>query len=235
MSIPYFFAKNLTNTPTEIQLDEDNARHALQVLRMKKGDTLWLTDGNGTLLKASILNDHKKNCQVRILEKKIQSKAETHVSIAISLLKNSSRFEWLLEKCTEIGVAEIFPLICERTEKQKIRMDRLNNIIISALLQSQQAWMPQLHEPSEFSDIVTNSKAGNKFIAHCQEENKKELVQLIKAAGPSRFILIGPEGDFSSEEIALSIKNGFVPVSMGNNRLRSETAAVVAAAILQME
>jgi 16S rRNA (uracil1498-N3)-methyltransferase len=146
------------------------------------------------------------------------------------LIKNTNRFEWFLEKATEIGVSEIIPIICERTEKQNFRHDRMKNILISAMLQSQQAWLPILHEPIKFLEVVKNSSQQNKYIAHCSEEEKKELSN--ETSRKSSIILIGPEGDFTKNEIELAIENKFVPVTLGDTRLRTETAGMVAAVLL---
>ena len=153
------------------------------------------------------------------------------ITIAISLLKNTNRFEWFLEKVTEIGVSEIIPLICERTEKEKFRHDRMNQICISAMLQSQQVWLPVLHEPLPLSNqTIKQFIHQQKFIAHCYDGYKQQLNH--QTINPSSLILIGPEGDFTKAEIELAMQNNFVPVSLGETRLRTETAGVVAAAIL---
>ncbi|MES1221018.1 MAG: RsmE family RNA methyltransferase, partial [Bacteroidota bacterium] len=155
------------------------------------------------------------------------------ISVAVSLIKNTSRFEWFLEKATEIGVNEIIPLICERTEKQKFREDRMRGILISAMLQSQQTWLPVLHEPVLFKKVIENSAHEQKFIAHCIEEKKLNLTKLVNYEMDSQIILIGPEGDFTKEEIDLAMHHHFRPVALGETRLRTETAAMVAATILK--
>jgi 16S rRNA (uracil1498-N3)-methyltransferase len=152
--------------------------------------------------------------------------------IAISLIKNRDRFEWFLEKATEIGVTAIIPLICERTEKEKFRFDRMQGICISAMLQSQQVWLPVLHEPIPFKQVIEEAKQEQKFIAHCMPGEKGNLAGLVNKELSSRIILIGPEGDFTREEADLAIQYQFSPVALGETRLRSETAGVVAATIL---
>jgi len=150
-------------------------------------------------------------------------------------LKNSNRFEWFLEKATEIGINEIIPLICERTEKQKFRYDRMKGICTSAMLQSQQVWLPILHEPRPFNHLtIEQFKQSQKFIAHCIEEKKRNLSDLVNDSLPSQIILIGPEGDFTPDEIQLALQNHFIAVSLGETRLRAETAGVVAATILRI-
>lgn len=205
----------------------------MQVLRMKSGEQINLTDGKGNLLTAVIEDDHKKHCHVRITDQLFTAPASRKISVAVSLIKNNSRFEWFLEKATEIGVNEIIPLICERTEKQKFRTDRMQNILVSAMLQSQQSRLPVLQEPLLFNNIVKESTHQQKFIAHCIEDRKATLSDLINDSLSSQIILIGPEGDFTKEEIDLAMKYHFMPVALGETRLRTETAAIVASTILK--
>lgn len=231
MALPFFYIADYTDTQKSINLDEDTSRHVVQVLRMKAGEQLNLTDGKGTLLTCEITDDHKKHCVVDIKEVRHKAQGARKVSVGISLLKNSNRFEWFLEKATELGVTEIIPLICERTEKEKFRYDRLQGICISAMLQSQQVWLPVLHEPVSFTDLQFLQYANHqKFIAHCEESNKTPLTA--QPINQLTIILIGPEGDFTSPEIELALSNGFIPVSLGETRLRTETAGVVAATLL---
>src|ERR1700744_5281644 len=234
MALPLFYIASYNAEQQEVVLDEDNSRHIVQVLRMKPGDPLQLTDGKGLLLTASILHDHKKKCVVRVQSTLTLPPKEPRVSIAISPLKNASRFEWFLEKATEIGVGEIIPLLCERTERQHIRQDRLQHILVSALLQSQQTWMPVLRPPTPFSQWVKEAGYADRLIAHCLEEPRptEDLAAWRRHPPTTSLILIGPEGDFSPEEVTLALKEGFVPVTLGGNRLRTETAGVVAATLL---
>ena len=237
MTLPLFFHPQLERTPGNIILEEDNSKHIVQVLRMKKGEQINLTDGKGNLITAEIINDHKKRCEVRVTASRHTPHASRKISIAISLLKNSSRFEWFLEKSTEIGIIEIIPLICKRTEKQKFREDRLQNILISAMLQSQQSWLPVLHTPIDFELLFRQQDAINasqKFIAHCHPDQKRNLGDLVNETLSSQIILIGPEGDFTIEEVEFAKQNHFMSVSLGQTRLRAETAGVVAATILKI-
>lgn len=234
MNLPYFHITNYQPGNTRVELDEENSRHAVQVLRMKQGDPLRLTDGKGYLLTASITEDHKKHCLVTISAAVQESPRDKKSSIAISLLKNSSRLEWFVEKATEIGVFEITPLLCARTEREKFRMDRMQQIAVSAMLQSQQAWMPVLHQPMPYELFFRQEEVAGtekKFIAHCEEGGEKKTLVSFSPFRES-IILIGPEGDFTEKEIALAVTAGFIPVSLGSTRLRSETAGIVAAAIL---
>jgi 16S rRNA (uracil1498-N3)-methyltransferase len=228
MNLPFFFVENLSDK--RIVLDEDTSKHMINVLRMEKGEEVLLTDGKGKKAKAAIVDDNRKKCVVEISSFEMIEERKYKVAIGISLIKNSSRFEWFLEKATEIGVSEIIPLICARTEKEKFRFDRMQNILISAMLQSQQCWLPVLHEPTEFEEAIHFSFE-QKFIAHCEESNK-QLLSSQQLNGSNQLILIGPEGDFTHEEIKSAIKNNFIPVSLGNTRLRTETAGMVAATLL---
>lgn len=229
MSLPLFFVDNLSPSSI-VQLDEDRSRHIIQVLRMKEGEKLRLTDGKGHFAEAAISDAHKKHAGVQVLSLVEIPPASSKLTIAISLVKNASRFEWFLEKATEFGVHEIVPMICERTERQKFRHDRMIGICKSAMMQSLQAWVPVLSEPVMFNEIISNAKQQQKMIAHCERDAKVEFASLFNPSLQSHIILIGPEGDFSSTEISAAVKNNFVPVTLGNNRLRTETAGIFAAA-----
>jgi 16S rRNA (uracil1498-N3)-methyltransferase len=234
MAIPYFYFAHLSTMREEFALNENSSRHIIQVLRMQQGEVLRLTDGRGLSVHANIHEANKKKCIVQIVEKQKQEPPKRSVSIGLSLLKNVSRFEWFLEKSTELGVSEIIPLKSARTEKQQFRGDRMKSILESALIQSQQVWMPILHEPQNFNSWVANVQADQKFIAHCENGNKRKLSEMVGVNSSSQLILIGPEGDFTKEEIQLAISHQFVAVELGDNRLRSETAAIAAAAVLKL-
>jgi 16S rRNA (uracil1498-N3)-methyltransferase len=229
MNLPFFFVEDLTNK--QIILDEDTSKHMINVLRMQEGDEVLLTDGKGKRANASIIDDNRKKCVVEISSIEVEEKRKSKVAIGISLIKNVSRFEWFLEKATEIGVNEIIPLICVRTEKEKFRFDRMQHILISAMLQSQQCRLPVLIEPIEFKKAIELSFE-QKFIAHCEETNKQSLSLQQLNNSTSQLLLIGPEGDFTHEEIETAMKNNFTPVTLGNTRLRTETAGIVAATLL---
>ncbi|MCX6316032.1 MAG: RsmE family RNA methyltransferase [Bacteroidetes bacterium] len=233
MSLPFFYIASYTEGNSPITLDEDTSRHVVQVLRMKIGERIHLTNGEGTLLTCQITDDHKKHTQVTVENTTQHPTPARSVTVAISLLKNTNRFEWFLEKATEMGVRSIIPLICERTEKEKFRTERLQGICISAMLQSQQTWLPVLQEPVPFEKIEQWKTAnGTNFIAHCMPDQKQSLTTAEKSAFTHSLICIGPEGDFTSNEVALALQQGFIPVSLGETRLRTETAGMVAAALL---
>lgn len=234
MQLPFFYIEpSLAELPL-IQLDEDNSRHVIQVLRMRTGEHMNLTDGQGLLLHTEIVDDHKKHCQVKVLSKTCHEKKGRDLTMAISLLKNNARFEWFLEKATELGVRRIIPLLCERTEKQKFRMDRMKGILVSAMLQSQQCWLPELPEPVKYQDLDHwVNGTGDKYIAHCMEEYRSPISRL--PSSQQGLIAIGPEGDFTQNEVQLAIDKSFVPVSLGETRLRTETAGVIAATLFLLK
>jgi 16S rRNA (uracil1498-N3)-methyltransferase len=241
MSLPYFYIDQLDISQKEIVLDEETSSHIVQVLRMKAGEKLQLTDGKGNLATGNILDSHKKHCTVQIEATHYQQPITKKVSIAISLVKNTSRFEWFLEKATEVGITEIIPLVCERTIKEKFRFDRMKGICVSAMLQSQQSWLPLLHQPIAFDLLFQQEELKDihqKFIAHCEQGNKQSITRFLhsseKKTDIHSLVLIGPEGDFSSKEIELALQHQFIPVSLGETRLRTETAGIVAATLLQL-
>ena len=231
--LPYFYIKEFNPDQSGLTLDEDNSRHAIQVLRMKNGDLMHLTNGNGQLLTAVVTNDHKKHCEVRVDVIEPKPKAGPEVTIAVALTKNTARFEWFLEKAAELGVSRVVPLLTRRTEKQKFKEERLQNILVSAMLQSQQTWLLQLQAPVVFDDFMQAEAfqgVTNKYIAHCIETDKQSL----QYQTTSSLILIGPEGDFTEEEITMALEKGYKPVTLGSTRLRTETAGMVAAALLRV-
>lgn len=241
MAVPFFYIDDLDASATIITLNEETSKHVVQVLRMKEGEELNITDGKGNLLMAAITDAHKRNCVVKTKAASFKPQAARRVSIAISLVKNASRFEWFLEKATEIGVTEIIPLLCERTERQHFRYDRMKGILISAMLQSQQTWLPVLQEPVKVEEYIRQtgtSDGATKFIAHCIESDRQSLSSILSGvegqinSSPNRIILIGPEGDFTPNEIELALQHQFIPVTLGETRLRTETAGVAAAVLL---
>jgi 16S rRNA (uracil1498-N3)-methyltransferase len=235
VNFPFFYKEDLVADAQHVTLDEDTSKHIVQVLRMKSGERLQLTDGKGNLYTAAITENHKKKTVVQIESHSYSQPPSQKVTIAISLLKNTARFEWFLEKATEIGVTEIIPLLCHRTEKEHFRYDRMKNILVSAMLQSQQVWMPELHEPVRFEDLINREFDNtNKLIAHCEEDNKQSISNYKMAGSFNSLLLIGPTGDFTKEEIALAKQQDFKPVTLGATRLRTETAGIVAAALLKV-
>jgi 16S rRNA (uracil1498-N3)-methyltransferase len=234
MNLPYFFLREYGQSQQQLSLDEDTSRHIVQVLRMKAGEKLNLTDGKGTVLNTEIISGHKKSCEVRILGTTHAANRPVKITMGVSLLRNNTRFEWFLEKATELGIAVIVPLLCERTIKEKFRFERMQQICISGMLQSQQAWLPELHQPVAFDLLFRQEdilSIDNRFIAHCEGHDRKSLAGFMPLNG-NVILLIGPEGDFSPNEISLAEINNFTAVSLGDTRLRTETAAVAAASLL---
>ena len=237
MSLPFFYIDQDHFDNDLLTLGEDTSKHVVQVLRMKEGDEMYLTNGRGILLTVSITEAHKKKAVVKILAQQTFQPLLRKVTIAVSLLKNPSRLEWFLEKAAELGVYQIIPLLCDRTEKMQFRKDRAQQILISAMLQSRQTFLTQLMDPVKTATLFSSdiiSSFDQKWIAHC-EEGKKRTISEVAAVGKNIIMLIGPEGDFMEKEISDAIRQGFQPTSLGNNRLRTETAALTAAAILCMQ
>ncbi len=234
MALPFFYAENLSPAGTVLALDEATARHVTQVLRMKAGNRLYLTNGKGKKLTATIQEQYKKECRVYIEDESDVAVQQPRVTIAISLLKNTSRFEWFLEKATETGVNSIVPLICERTERTHFRVERMKHILVSAMLQSQQCWLPELPGPQRFAEWISRAEGGNKYIAHCLDTVKTGLGGSAALTG-DKVVCIGPEGDFTPAEIDTALLHRFTPVSLGNTRLRTETAGIAAAILLRMQ
>ncbi|MEO8764081.1 MAG: RsmE family RNA methyltransferase [Ginsengibacter sp.] len=233
MQLPFFFEEN-PPVNDELILSEESSKHVVQVLRMRESGQLLITNGKGQVLTAFIIAADKRKTTVKITGKTFDPRRTGKVSIAVSLIKNKSRFEWFLEKATEIGVSEIIPLICQRTEKQHFKYERMNAILVSAMLQSQQAWLPIVQEPLHFEDLLKYQHS-HKFIAHCIEGEKSRLNRELTGNDNSLrndLVLIGPEGDFTKEEVKAAIQHNFIPVSLGDTRLRTETAALVAAVLL---
>jgi 16S rRNA (uracil1498-N3)-methyltransferase len=230
MSLPFFYESELQQAASHFTLSEETSRHCIQVLRMKSGEKLLLTNGKGLICTASIAGEDRKKA-VAVIEKKEQSPPpHRKISIAISLLKNTGRFEWFLEKATEIGITDIQPLLCSRTEHTRFKTERMQGILISAMLQSQQPWLPVLHEPAAFDSVVTAGTWQQKLVAHCLDGSKQTLLTIPPANEVQ--LLIGPEGDFTPAEITLALDNSYTAVTLGNTRLRTETAGMVAAALL---
>ncbi len=232
MSAPFFYSKDFLPSQPNV-LGEETSRHIIQVLRMKKGEQVHITNGKGYLFSTEIKEADKKQTTVSTLDTSYQPLLQKKLTVAVSPLKNAGRYEWFLEKATEMGVSQIIPLISKRTEKLHNKPDRMRNIIISAMLQSKQTWLPSLSDPVLFFDFIKSDMAGQKYIAHCDEVgNKQPLSAFIPFMDAS--IMIGPEGDFTSDEIAMALQVGYTPVSLGNNRLRTETAAMVAVSIMNL-
>ena len=229
-----FYAPDILSTHC---LPEEESAHCVRVLRHTAGDVLTVTDGLGMLYEARILNPHPKHCELEILSSAQQAKHHNGVvHIAIAPTKNIDRLEWALEKCTEIGADRFTPLLCRFSERKNLRQDRLEKVILSAAKKSLTDYLPQLDPLTDCSDFIRSCSADYKFIAHCYRESERVLlrdtINTIRSNSDIQnatfCVLIGPEGDFSPEEVQLALQNGFQPVLLGNARLRTETAGVVA-------
>jgi len=217
----------LENPKNQIILSTEESRHTTKVLRKKEGDILNFTDGKGKLYKAEITVSDKKKCQLNIISSQIQKKQHNyHLHIGIAPTKNIDRFEWFLEKATEIGIDEITPIICSRSERKIIKLERCKRILRSAIKQSLKYYLPKINDTITFNQLLKKNLVANKYIAHCGNLKKKDLKKTDRKE--RTLILIGPEGDFSKEEIEMALKNNFKPVSLGNSRLRTETAGIIA-------
>ncbi len=220
---------------TTHELPDEEAAHCLRVLRLATGDKITLTDGKGHFYEAEITAHTTKKCEVNIISSTEQPPLwQGHLHIAIAPTKNMDRMEWLTEKITEIGIDEISFLNCRFSERKVVKLERINKILVSAIKQSLKAQLPQLNAMSNFSDFIKQPFSGQKFIAHCYEHDKK-LLKDVMIAGEDALVLIGPEGDFSEEEVEMAIKFGFVPISLGPSRLRTETAALVACNLMNLK
>lgn len=195
---------------------------------MRKGDHVFLMNGKGSIFEAVIQIPDAKVCRLEIIQEERQQKRRLyHLTVAIAPTKNMDRFEWFVEKSTEIGIDRIIPLICSHSERKDLKIERLEKILISAMKQSGQLYLPELSQPIAFKDLINQPFDGDKMIAHCEEGSKNGLKNSI-APGKNVLILIGPEGDFDADEISYAIGQGYMPVSLGESRLRTETAGIVA-------
>ncbi|WP_442589375.1 16S rRNA (uracil(1498)-N(3))-methyltransferase [Pedobacter sp. AW31-3R] len=210
-------------------LSQEESWHCTKVLRLVVGDVVHLIDGRGGLYEAEIITESKKSVTLRVLKTTTgYQKRNHHLHIAIAPTKNIDRIEWFLEKATEIGIDQITPLLCERSERKVVKEDRLNKVITSAVKQSLQAYHPVLNEMVNFKDFIATATADYRMIAHCVDGEPRQFISQITQTGGSYLILIGPEGDFSAAEIELALQNNFNPLTLGNTRLRTETAALAA-------
>lgn len=222
-----FYSPNITAVSKEFSFDKEESKHIIRVLRKLEGNVLFVTNGLGELFTTEIILASEKKCIVKIVSTKITKPSDFYIHLAVAPTKMNDRFEWFLEKATEMGIHEITPIICDRSERKIIKTERFDKIILSAMKQSLQYYLPKLNEPISFKDFINQKHDGNLYIAHCEETDKKLLKNNIKPK-EKYTILIGPEGDFSEKEIQFSLTNNYIPVSLGNTRLRTETAAVVA-------
>ena len=214
-------------------LSEEESKHCIRVLRMEQGDELHITDGKGTMYRCKVVDANAKRCTVEVVERWDEwEKLPYRLTMAVAPTKNIDRFEWFLEKATEVGISEVYPIECDHSERRQIKLEREEKVITSAVKQSLKAYHPTLHDLTPVKRVMAMDFDGDKYIAHCNDElgEREYLGSLIKKER-NTLILIGPEGDFSPEEINFALQNGFKAISLGKQRLRTETAAVVATVI----
>lgn len=223
-----FYSNTITSDSSQFTFDKIESRHIVKVLRKSENDILQITNGKGDLFTVKVLIPNDKKCLCEIISKESKSSSRNYkLHIAIAPTKNNDRLEWFLEKATEIGIDEITPILCKHSERKIIKEERLEKVIVSAMKQSLKFRLPKLNPLISFSDFIKQDFGGQQFIAHCEESDKKSLKNELKI-GSDITILIGPEGDFSTDEILPAIKQNFVPISLGESRLRTETAGIVA-------
>ncbi|HUH17705.1 16S rRNA (uracil(1498)-N(3))-methyltransferase [Albibacterium sp.] len=224
-----FYTPDIENQSLHYDLSEEESKHCTRVLRLKTGAKITLIDGRGGVFSGVIADSsNKKRTRVNILSFVEDSRGRNYnLHLVVAPTKSLDRYEWFLEKATEIGIDEITPIICEHSERTAMKLDRLNKIVIAAMKQSQQSFLPIVNEPIKLKDFFQLKVQGKKFIAHCVDHEKMQLKDTLKK-NEDAVILIGPEGDFSDTEIEKALSSGYIPITLGNTRLRTETAALVA-------
>lgn len=222
-----FYNPTITEDTKSFVFDKEESKHIIKVMRKKQGDILFVTNGLGFLFKTEIIIAMDTKCSVQIVSFEKSEPLKYHLHLAVAPTKMNDRYEWFLEKATEMGISEITPIICDHSERKFVKTDRFDKIIQSAMKQSLQYYLPKLNEPIAFKDFMKIKNSGRNFIAHCEETDKKSLKDVL-LPNENITIMIGPEGDFSDKEIKIALENNYIPVSLGNTRLRTETAAVVA-------
>jgi len=222
-----FYNPSISETDKGVVFPKDESKHIVKVLRKKEGDNLNVTNGKGFLFTVEINDANPNKCKASILNFEKEHDKKYHLHLAVAPTKMNDRYETFLEKATEIGIDQITPIICDHSERKNVKTNRFERVLQSAMKQSLHYTLPKIEEPISLNEFLKKEQNGQKFIAHCEELNKKSLLKELEKE-QHYTILIGPEGDFSSEEIQLAIQKGFVPVTLGNTRLRTETAAIVA-------
>jgi 16S rRNA (uracil1498-N3)-methyltransferase len=231
MSVPFFYEPLIATGMKQFTMSETSSKHCVQVLRMDVGEKVDITNGQGGLFHATIQEAHKKNTLVTIAKATQTERPKQNIQLGISLLKNAVRLEWLFEKATEMGITNITPLVCERTIHERFKTERMQQIIQSAMIQSQQTWLPVLTEPIPFQAFIEQETVAQKLIAHCEPLQKTSIKSIVASA--DLVLLIGPEGDFAPTEIEAAIAKNFTPIELGPTRLRTETAGIFALSVLK--
>ncbi|MGD1946214.1 MAG: 16S rRNA (uracil(1498)-N(3))-methyltransferase [Croceivirga sp.] len=228
-----FYNPSLDNSFKQFFFTPEESKHIIKVLRKAEGDLLHITNGRGSLFEAQLLEANPKKCKAQIIAEERTINRLHSLHIAIAPTKMNDRFEWFLEKATEIGINEITPILCKHSERKTIKPERLERVLQSAMKQSLQTYLPKLNPLTSFEQFISSAKGELQFIAHCHEGEKLDLKRRTQA-DKDVLVLIGPEGDFSKSEVTLAIDNGYRPISLGRNRLRTETAGIVACSTVAM-
>lgn len=228
-----FYNATLDHSFKQFFFNTDESRHLAKVMRKKEGDLVHITNGKGILFTAKILIADPKKCKAQIVDEIHTVPRRYSLHMAVAPTKMNDRFEWFLEKATEIGVSEITPILCERSERKHLKLERCGRVIQAAMKQSLQTYLPKMHPLTPLPDFLAKTKAQLKFVAHCADGEKEELKRRA-AADKDTVVLIGPEGDFSDNEIRLAQEKGYMPIMLGKTRLRTETAAIVACSSIAM-
>lgn len=222
-----FYNININETTENFSFDKEESKHIIKVLRKKDTDILYVTNGLGLLFKTEITLASDSKCTVKIISFEKTAPSKYHLHVAVAPTKMNDRFEWFLEKATEIGIHEITPIICDRSERKVVNNERFDKILLTAMKQANVLFLPKLNDAISFKEFVKLKNKGLQLVAHCEETDKKTLKSVL-VPNENITILIGPEGDFSEKEIEAAIENNYIAVSLGNTRLRTETAAIVA-------
>ena len=222
-----FYNPNINEITENFSFDKEESKHIIKVLRKKDTDILYVTNGLGLLFKTEITLASDSKCTVKIISFEKSAPSKYHLHLAVAPTKMNDRYEWFLEKATEIGIHEITPIICDRSERKVINTERFDKIILTAMKQCNQLYLPKLNSAMTFKEFVKLKNEGLQLVAHCEETDKKTLKSVL-VPNENITMLIGPEGDFSEKEIEAALENNYIPVSLGNTRLRTETAAIVA-------
>lgn len=223
-----FYHPQITEQDREVTFSKDESRHIVKVLRKQEGDQLYLTNGKGWIFTTVLTYTNPRECRVKVISSEQEPPPAYHLHMAVAPTKMNDRFEWFLEKATEIGVHEITPVICHHSERKVVKLERFKRVLQSALKQSLHTHFPILNNPIPLSDFIDQAREGQRFIAHCEDAAEKKIFFEEIQKNGKLTILIGPEGDFSKEEIRSALESGWIPVSLGKSRLRTETAAIVA-------
>ena len=223
-----FYSAEIREEATVFSFSKEESKHIIKVLRKQTGDTLTLTNGRGVLFYATIISPDIKKCTVEITGNALQAKPTYELHLAVAPTKMNDRYAWFLEKATEIGITSITPIICERSERKVIKIERFQKIVQASMKQSLNYYLPLLNSPISFNEYIKQRFDGDLFIAHCEKDKPRDTLKKMIKPKTTTTILIGPEGDFSTQEIELALTNKFRPVTLGKTRLRTETAAIVA-------